>query len=91
MLRGERPVTAADTRQAEFWRDWLLGERSELVRQLSSLRNELERCAASTGTGRLGHLRGAIRAVENEIRVIDRMTDALSQRFPGAVPTLQRA
>jgi hypothetical protein len=91
MLRGERPVTAADTRQAEFWRDWLLGERSELVRQLSNLRNELERCAISAGTGKPGPLRGAIRAVENEIRAIDRMIDALSRRFPGAVPTLQRA
>jgi hypothetical protein len=91
MLRGERPVAAADTRQAEFWRDWLLGERSDLVTQLSHLRNELERCAASVGTGKLGHLRGAIRAVENEIQAIDRMTEALSRRFPGAVPALQRA
>lgn len=50
-----------------------------------------ERCAISAGTGKLGHLRGAIRAVDNEIRAIDRMIDALGRRFPGAVPTLQRA
>ena len=72
----------ADSRQAEYFRDFLSGLRSELE---SDLARQVRRLTAAQTSGDLGAVRvvhRAIRAAEGELRAIVRMVEALNGRFP---------
>ena len=84
LLRDGQTATVADADalQAESWREWLLHVRSQLALELSKQKSHYQRCAASVADRRLRYLRRSIRSIENEIRTIDYMLDALARRFP---------
>ena len=82
LLRDGQTAAVADALQAERWRQWLLGERSQLALGLSKQKSQYQRCAASVADRRLRYLRRSIRSIENEIRTIDYLLDALARRFP---------
>jgi hypothetical protein len=90
LRRDKHAAAAADALQAEFWRDWLIQERAELARELSVRRSHLEHLDA-VEIHALSHVRSALRALENDIKAIDRMIDSLARRFPDAKSTFPRA
>jgi hypothetical protein len=49
---------------------------------MSKQKSHYQRCAASVADRRLRYLRRSIRSIENEIRTIDYLLDALARRFP---------
>ncbi len=75
--------------QAEAFREFFDSERSELAVQLARLVKQLTASMTTESHQRVSELRRAIRLAEADIRQIDRMVDALEQRFPGE--TRQRA
>ena len=72
----------ADVMQAEAFRGYFDRERSELAVQLTRLVKQLTASMTTESHQRISELRRAIRLAEADIRQIDRMVDALEQRFP---------
>ena len=87
LLRDRQTAAVADALQAERWRDWLVDERSRLALELSKQESQYQRCAALVAARRGRYLRHSIRSLENEIRTVDYMLDALGRRFMAEIPT----
>ncbi len=77
----EHTAVVADGMQADYYRELLAAQRSDLAAELSALVRRLTH-AMTAGAGDVGRLRRSIRNAEREMRAIDRMTSALEQRFP---------
>jgi hypothetical protein len=75
-------VAAADGLQARRLRQCLDEERAKVAAQLGKHAKILNECATSGEVVAISHHRGRIRQLENEIRTINRMLDALDSRFP---------
>ena len=73
---------AADGLQAQYMRRCLSNERADLAGRLGKHARLLNESITSGQTRNTGHLRGHVRRLENEIREINRMLDALARRFP---------
>lgn len=84
-------ATAADVKQAEYFRGFLDQQQSALTDQLASLRRRLTVCMNRGETTTISHVRRAIRGVEAEIYAVDRMAEALTRRFPQDADVKRRA
>lgn len=82
---GDQAAELADAMQAEVFRLMFDRERSDLAAQLSKLVKQSTVSMAAGNHQQVTELRRAIRHTENGIRKIDRMVDALEQRFPAEV------
>jgi hypothetical protein len=83
MLMGDRgKATSADSLQARCLRQCLDEQRAEIVAQVGEHATILTACLNSGELRAVSHHRGCIRQLENEIRVISRMFDALDRRSP---------
>ena len=83
MLGNER-AAVADSQQADYFRAFLTGLRTDME---SDLAKQVRRLTASQNAGDLGAvnvLRRAIRTAEGELRTLVGMVDALDGRFPQA-------
>jgi hypothetical protein len=82
-MSGDKQAAAvADAMQAEYFKGFLEQERLESAARLAALMGHLTECLAAGDTTHISHLRRVIRKADNELRGIDRMADALKQRFP---------
>lgn len=82
MLVDKQAATYADAMQAEYFRGLFEGERSRVAAQLASLTRRLTECMTTDGMTPISHVRRAIRVAQGELRAIDRMLDAIEERFP---------
>lgn len=89
-MSGDVPAVA-DVMQAEYFRGFLEQERSELVARLAAQTRRLTECMTLGALTPISHLRHAIRVSECDLRVIDRMVDALKGRFPEESDVRRRA
>jgi hypothetical protein len=74
----------ADAEQAAYYRGFFEGERAELTRELAKHVKNLTGCTTTRNVREASAIRRAIRNAEWEMRAIDRMVEALEQRFPGS-------
>jgi hypothetical protein len=82
-MLGDEPAAArADVMQAEYFRDFLDQERSELAVRLASHTRGLTECMTGGDMSLISHVRHAIRRTQRELHAIDRMLYALNGRFP---------
>lgn len=73
----------ADALQAKYFRGYFESQRNAVRAELAGLVKRLTRGMTSNGdAGEASVIRRAIRAAENELRIIDRMLEALDERFP---------
>jgi hypothetical protein len=70
------------TPQADYFRFQSQQERSEIAAILANDTKSLTRCMTEGDTGPVGDIRRHIRTVERRLQLIDRMVDALDDRFP---------
>ncbi|HEX3546359.1 MAG TPA: hypothetical protein VHU62_07275 [Mycobacterium sp.] len=82
MLVHKQAATSADAMQAGYFRGRFEEERSGVAAQLASLTRRLTECMTTDEMTTISHVRRAIRVAEGELRVIDRMLDAIEARFP---------
>lgn len=82
MLADKQVAASADALQPEYFRGFLEHERSELAGHLATLTRRLTECMMTSEMTPISHVRRAIRGAEGQLRVIDRMMDALEGRFP---------
>jgi hypothetical protein len=75
-------AAVADAEQADYYRDFFEVERAELTRQLAKHVKNLTGCSTTDNVREASVIRRAIRNAEWEMRAIDRMIEALDQRFP---------
>lgn len=81
-MTGNEAADLADTMQADAFREYFDRERSDLAVQLARLVKQLTASMTTESHQRISELRRAIRIAEADIRQIDRMVEALEQRFP---------
>lgn len=84
MLGNEHAAAVADSQQADYFRAFLAGLRTDIE---SDLAKQVRRLTASQNAGDLGAvnvLRRAIRTAEGDLRTVVGMVDALDGRFPQA-------
>ncbi|HYR13124.1 MAG TPA: hypothetical protein VEQ67_02755 [Mycobacterium sp.] len=79
---SEQVQAAADAAQADYFRFQLQQERSEVAAILANDAKSLRRCMTEGDMGPVGDIRRHIRTVERQLQLIDRMVDALDDRFP---------
>jgi hypothetical protein len=82
MSTDEQAAALADALQADYFRGYLVRQRSELAGELAMHVNDLTRTTTMGAMHTVSHVRRSIRHVENDIRAIDRMVQALDRRFP---------
>ncbi|WP_425003858.1 hypothetical protein [Mycolicibacterium sp. S3B2] len=83
-MLGNEHAAVADSQQADYFRAFLTGLRTDME---SDLAKQVRRLTASQNAGDLGAvnvLRRAIRTTEGELRTLVGMVDALDGRFPQA-------
>ncbi|GFM20048.1 MULTISPECIES: hypothetical protein [Mycobacteriaceae] len=83
-MLGNEHAAVADSQQADYFRAFLTGLRTDME---SDLAKQVRRLTASQNAGDLGAvnvLRRAIRTAEGELRTLVGMVDALDGRFPQA-------
>ena len=83
-MDGRARAAAADSQQADYLRYQLRLESEECSMQLKKHACMLTDCMKAGGHRGISHHRGRIRELENEMRSIGRMLDALDARFPRA-------
>jgi hypothetical protein len=91
LLTDRQASAAADAQQAERWREWLLQERSDLIRELWKRRTHLQDRATSADPRKLSNLRRGVHVTESDLIDVERMIDSLARRFPDVAPTLRPA
>lgn len=84
MPSGRNLAAESDLLQAIEFNAFLGAERRHLADQLSRHSAALT-TATTTSTGDPAGLRRTIRQLENDLRQVDRMLEAIHARFPGAV------
>lgn len=77
-------AAAADSQQADYLRSQLRLEREECSMQLKDHARMLTDCMGAGGHRGVSHNRRRIRELQNALRSILRMLDALVARFPRA-------
>ena len=82
MLGDKHAAAAADVMQAAQFRGLLEQERYESAARLAALTRRLTHCMTKGEMIHVGELRRIIRGAEMKLRTIERMVDALKQRFP---------
>jgi hypothetical protein len=75
-------ASSADSLQARRLRQCLDEQRAEILGQVGKHAKILTMCMNSGEMRAVSHHRGCIRQLENEIRTISRMLDALDRGFP---------
>ncbi|WP_374157174.1 hypothetical protein ACEWX3_17185 [Mycobacterium sp. G7A2] len=83
-MLGNEHAAVADSQQADYFRAFLTGLRTDME---SDLAKQVRRLTASQNAGDLGAvnvLRRAIRTAEGDLRTVVGMVDALDGRFPQA-------
>ena len=83
-MLGNEHAAVADSQQADYFRAFLTGLRTDME---SDLAKQVRRLTASQNAGDLGAvnvLRRAIRTAEGDLRAVVGMVDALDGRFPQA-------
>lgn len=78
---SEQVQGVADAAQAGYFRVQLLHERSGLTSVLAKLTKSLTRCMTDGDVRPISDIRRHIRTVERELQLIDRMVEALDDRF----------
>ncbi|PXX04278.1 hypothetical protein [Mycolicibacterium moriokaense] len=84
---SEHVQAIADSAQAAYFRLHLLQERSDLVEMLGKHTKNLTRCITAGNMRPMSDIRRHIRTIERELQLIDRMVEALDDRFPGQLAT----
>ena len=84
---SERVQAVADGAQAAYFRLHLQQYRSDLSVMLAKHTNSLTRCMAVGNMRPMSDLRRHIRTIERELHSIDRMLEALDDRFPDVAAT----
>jgi hypothetical protein len=79
---SEHVQAVADAAQADYFRFQLQRERSELASILVKQTKSLTRCMTEGDMRPLSDIRRHIRTVERELQLVDRMVEALDDRFP---------
>ena len=79
---SEQVQALADAAQADYFRVQLHHERSELASILAKHTKSLTRCMTEGDMRLVSDIRRHIRTVEWELQLIDRMVEALDDRFP---------
>ena len=85
---SEQVRALADTAQAAYFRLQLLQERSDLAAMLATHTKSLTRCMTVGNMRPMSEIRRHIRAIDRELQLIDRMVEALDDRFPGEEATI---
>jgi gamma-glutamyltranspeptidase len=83
VFEESQAAAVADVEQADYYRGFFEGERAELARELAKHVKNLTGCMTRSDMREVSVIRRAIRNAEWEMRAIDRMIEALDQRFPG--------
>jgi hypothetical protein len=79
---SEHVQALADAAQADYFRFKLRQERSEVASILAKHTESLTLCMTKGDMRRASDIRRNIRTVERELQLIDRMVEALDDRFP---------
>jgi hypothetical protein len=87
MSEGVRAV--ADAAQAAYFRLHLLQERRDLAAMLARHTKSLTRCTTEGDMRPMSDIRRHIRTIERELQSIDRMVEALDDRFPDEAATTE--
>jgi hypothetical protein len=77
-----------DLRQAEYFRQMLDGRKAEICEQLEAELDALARFQSAGDAARAGRHRRLVKALESELRTVDRMLLAVRVRL--GLPTLRR-
>lgn len=83
--RVRAPMPIADREQAHYFNELLGRQRAELNERLDALRAQVMQLDRAGDTTAVRHKQRVIKALESEVRVIDRMRNALSLRLSGQV------
>lgn len=84
---SEHAQTLADAAQAAYFRSHLQQERGDLDAMLAGHTKSLTRCMTEGDMRPMSDIRRHIRTIERELQLIDRMVEALDDRFPGEAAT----
>lgn len=76
---------AADAMQAEYFRGFLRDERRQLVAEIAKREAEIRKRTDAGQISAIGRLRAQTRAVQAELKYVDRLIEGLMGRF--AAPT----
>jgi hypothetical protein len=68
--------------QADYYRGFLMQMRSDLAAHHGKHTKRLTECMTTGDMGEVNAVRRAIRTIEQELPMIDRMLEALDGRFP---------
>ena len=79
----EEAAALADAMQAVYHRGFFESQRDAVARALARYGKTLTQCMTTGDIGAASRVRRTIRHTEHDIRAIDRMLEALNQRFPG--------
>ena len=86
---SEHAQTVADAAQAAYFRLRLLHERCDLAAMLAKHTKGLTRCMTERDMRPMSDIRRHIRTIERELQSIDRMVEALDDRFPDEAATTE--
>jgi hypothetical protein len=86
---SEHVHTVADAAQAAYFRLRLVQERSDFAAMLGKHTKSLTRCMTERDIRPMSDIRRHIRTIERELQSIDRMVEALDDRFPGEAATTE--
>jgi hypothetical protein len=86
---SEHAQTVADAAQAAYFRLRLLHERCDLAAMLAKHTKSLTRCMTERDMRPMSDIRRHIRTIERELQSIDRMVEALDDRFPDEAATTE--
>jgi hypothetical protein len=81
VVQDSQAAAVADVEQADYYRSFFEDQRAELARELAKHVKNLTGCVTTPHMREASAIRRAIRNVEWEMRAIDRMIEALDQRF----------
>lgn len=81
-------AAAADYQQAEYLLRYLGSERADLAQKLAMHARILNDARTAGRVGAVSHHRWCIRRLEDDVRAVNRMIDALKRRFPDAALNL---
>jgi DNA-binding transcriptional MocR family regulator len=86
---SERVQAVADAAQAAYFRLRLVQERSDLAAMLGKHTKSLTQCMTERDMRPTSDIRRHIRTIERELQSIDRMVEALDDRFPDEAATTE--